>query len=201
MDNREKMLSGLPYDASKDGLYEDRLQCKKIIYRFNNTPPENYEESLELLRSLLGSAGERMYIEPPFRCDYGWNTYIGDNFYSNYNLIILDVGMVRIGSNVLIGPNVLISTAGHPVHHELRNTGLEYGQPITIGDNVWIGGNVTILPGVTIGEDCVIGAGSVVTRDIPPHSIAVGSPCKVLRPITDGDKKYYFKNREYHEGL
>ena len=133
----------------------------------------------------------------PFRCDYGWNIEIGENFFANYNLTILDVGKVTIGNNVMMGPNVSIYAAGHPIHPETRNTGYEHGLPITIGDNVWIGGNVVILPGVTIGNNVVIGAGSVVSKDIPDDVIAVGSPCKVAREITEEDKKYYYGKTEF----
>lgn len=122
---------------------------------------------------------------------------MGDNFYANFNTVILDVGKVKIGNNVLLAPNVSIYTAGHPIHPDSRNSGYEYGIAVTIGDNVWIGGNSVINPGVTIGNNCVIGSGSVVVNDIPENSIAVGNPAKVIRQITEEDKKYYFKNREF----
>ena len=136
-------------------------------------------------------------MEAPFLCDYGSNIEVGDNFFANYNLIVLDVGKVTIGNNVMIAPNVSIYTAGHPIHPDSRNSGYEYGIDISIGDNVWIGGNVCILPGVHIGNNVVIGAGSVVTKDIPDDSIAAGNPCRLVRTITDADRKYYFKNRQF----
>ena len=147
----------------------------------------------EIIKKLFGKTDGLFWIEPPFRCDYGYNIFIGENFYANYNCTILDCAKVTIGSNVMLAPNVSLFTAGHPVHWELRNTGLEFALPITIGDNVWIGGGTIINPGIIVGDNVVIGAGSIVTKDIAPNSIAAGNPCKVLREITDEDKEYYFK--------
>lgn len=138
-----------------------------------------------------------MHIETPFRCDYGSNITVGNNFYANFNCTILDVGKVVIGENVMFAPNVSLYTAGHPVHPDSRNSGYEYGIAITIGNNVWIGGNVIVNPGVTIGNNVVIGAGSVVTKDIPDNVIAVGSPCRIVREITEEDRKFYYKDREF----
>ncbi|WP_409440492.1 sugar O-acetyltransferase [Pseudomonas sp.] len=140
------------------------------------------------MKTLLGKTGEHVLIEALFHCDYGYNIELGENFYSNVNLVILDCAKVSIGRNVFIAPNVGLYTAGHPLDAERRNQGLEYAHPITIGDNVWIGGGVTVLPGVTIGEGAVIGAGSVVTKDIPAHVVAVGNPCRVLRTIDNADR-------------
>lgn len=134
---------------------------------------------------------------PPFHCDYGKNIEVGENFFANYNCIILDVAKVTIGKNVMFAPNVSIYTAGHPIHPDSRNSGYEYGIPVTIGDNVWIGGSVVINPGVTIGNNVVIGSGSVVTKDIPDNVIAVGNPCRVIREITEEDRKYYYKDRTF----
>jgi len=139
----------------------------------------------QLIRRILGKAGGNIHIEAPFRCDYGWNIEVGNNFYANYNCIILDVGKVVIGDNVMFAPNVSILTAGHPIHPTPRNSGYEYGIPITIGDNVWIGGNVVVNPGVTIGNNTVIGSGSIVTKNIPDNVVAVGNPCQVVRQIDD----------------
>ena len=149
------------------------------------------------MRKLLGKTGKFFHIANPFHCDYGSNIEIGENFFSNYGLTILDVGKVTIGDNAQIAPNVSIYTAGHPIHPDSRNSGYEYGIPVAIGDNVWIGGNAVILPGVTIGSNSVIGAGSVVTKDIPEWVIAAGNPCRVLRKITEEDRKYYFQRREF----
>ena len=191
------MLLGLPYKAWMDGLQEERIANKKKVYEYNNLPPEKWDKQTELLKNILGKTGENVHIEAPFHCDYGYNIEVGENFFANYNLIVLDVGKVCIGDNVQIAPNVSIYTAGHPIHPDSRNSGYEYGIPVTIGDNVWIGGNSCIMPGVTIGNNVVIGGGSVVTKDIPDNMIAVGNPCKVIREITEADRDYYFKDRKF----
>ena len=197
MNQKERMLAGLPYKAWLDGLAEERLENKKRVFRFNNMEPERFEEKIALIKEIFGKTGENIFVEAPFHCDYGYNIEVGENFFANYNLTILDVGRVKIGANAQIAPNVSIYTAGHPVHPESRNTGYEYGIPITIGDNVWIGGSVTILPGVTIGSNVVIGAGSVVTKDLPDNVIAAGNPCRVLRTITEEDRDFYYRDRKF----
>lgn len=195
MNQKERMLAELPYLAFKDGLNEERMECKRKIYELNNIHPDHYDRIPGMLKNLFGKTGDSVFLEPPFHCDYGSNIEVGDNFFANYNCTILDVAKVKIGKNVLIAPNVSIYTAGHPLHPETRNSGYEYGISITIGDNVWIGGSVVILPGVTIGDNAVIGAGSVVTSDIPDWAAAAGNPCRVIRKITEEDRKYYFKKR------
>lgn len=197
MTNSERMRSGLPYKADDPELSAQRKRAKQLIYKYNNTPPERFDELPALAAELLGKSGKNLHLKPPFYCDYGVNIEIGDNFFSNFNLTILDVGRVKIGSNVLFGPNVSLYTAGHPVHPLSRASGYEYGIDIAIGDNVWLGGSVTVLPGVTIGNGAVIGAGSVVTHDIPDNVIACGNPCRVIREIAEDDRKYYFKDREF----
>lgn len=197
MNQKERMLANLPYKAWLDGLIEEREENAKRIYEYNNLPPERWNERSALLKKILGKTGESINIQPPFRCDYGYNIEVGENFFANYNLIVLDVGKVRIGNNVQIAPNVAIYTAGHPIHPDSRNSGYEYGIDIEIGDNVWIGGNTCIMPGVKIGNNVVIGGGSVVTKDIPDNMIAVGNPCKVIREITENDRDYYYRDRKF----
>ena len=197
MNHKERMLAGLPYRAWLDGLDQERLENKKKIYAYNNLRPEDHEGRDALIKAIFGKTGQKIFVEAPFRCDYGYNIEVGENFYANYNLVILDVGKVKIGDNAQIAPNVAIYTAGHPIHPDSRNSGYEYGIPITIGDNVWIGGNTCILPGVTIGSNVVIGAGSVVTKDLPDNVIAAGNPCRVIREITEADRDYYYKDRKF----
>lgn len=189
------MLAGEPYLANDEVLTRERLAAKEMLFQLHALRPSQLSEREALLKRLLGRTHGDFYIEPPFCCDYGYNIEIGANFYANYNLVILDCAKVKIGSNVFIAPNVGIYTAGHPVYAQTRNTGLEFALPIEIGDNVWIGGNVVINPGVSIGNNTVIGSGSVVTRDVPPNVIAVGNPCRVLRPVTEQDKDYFYKTR------
>lgn len=197
MNQKERMLAGLPYKAWMDGLSEERVNNKLKIYKYNSLRPDETEKMETLLKEILGKTGKNVFIETPFHCDYGKNIEVGENFFANYNLTILDVGKVMIGSNAQIAPNVSIYTAGHPIHPQSRNSGYEYGIGVTIGDNVWLGGNVVINPGVHIGNNAVIGSGSVVTKDIPDNVVAVGNPCKVIKRITDEDRKYYFKDKEF----
>lgn len=197
MNQKDRMLAGLPYKAWLDGLTEERTAARLLVHQLNSLSPDAHEERDGLIRKLLGKTGELVHIETPFRCDYGSNITVGNNFYANFNCTILDVGKVVIGENVMCAPNVSLYTAGHPVHPDSRNSGYEYGIAITIGNNVWIGGNVIVNPGVTIGNNVVIGAGSVVTKDIPDNVIAVGNPCRIIREITEEDRKYYYKDREF----
>ena len=191
MTEKEKMLAGLPYKGFDPELLSERQRAKELIFEFNALRPTNIEERNVLLKSLLGKTGENFFFEPPFRCDYGYNIEIGENFYTNYNLIVLDCAKVSIGNDVLIGPNVGIFTAGHPLHPEIRKQEWEHAYPIRIGNSVWIGGHVVINPGVKIGDNSVVGSGSVVTKDIPPNVFAAGNPCKVIREITEDDRKSY----------
>ncbi len=177
----QKMLRGEVYEALHPEFLRRLENTRDLLWEYNSLRPSEEKRREEIIRNLLGSCGEKFHINQPFRCDYGCNVYIGENFFANFNLTILDEGEVRIGDNVFIGPNVSMYTACHPLNPEERNTGVEWAEPITIGDNVWIGGSVTILPGVTIGNNAVIGAGSVVSKDIPAGSLAVGNPCRVIR--------------------
>lgn len=181
---KAKMLQGLLYDANYDeSLKDERIKCKVLCQKYNNFQYDAFDEKKLVMKEILGKTKENFLIEPQFYCDYGYNIEIGENFYSNHNLVILDPAKVVFGDNVFIGPNCGFYTASHPLKAEERNKGLETALPITVGNNVWFGGNVTVLPGVTIGDNCVIGAGSVVVKDIPANSLAVGNPCKVIRGI------------------
>ncbi len=185
MTEREKMLAGELYRDSKDGeLFQERLRIKELIYEINALRPEEDEKKDALFRKLLGKTGENFYIETPFRCEYGHHIEIGEGFFANFNCIMLDCAKITIGRDVLIGPNVSLLTAGHPVDPEIRRSGLEFAKPIVIGDNVWLGGGCIVTPGVTIGSNSVIGAGSVVTKDIPEGVVAVGVPCRVIGPVS-----------------
>jgi len=194
MTEKEKMLAGMLYTVN-DELRRELLNAKRITRRYNATTEEEADVRRRLLGELFAKVGENIYIEPPFRCDYGGNITIGENFYANYDCIILDVGRVTIGRDVKFGPRVCVYTAGHPIDAAMRRALLEYGKPITIGDDVWVGGNTVINPGVTIGSNVVIGSGSVVTKDIPDNVVAVGNPCKILRPITEEDGKCWERDK------
>lgn len=197
MTEREKMQQGLLYDANYDKeLIADRNQCKDLCFFYNGLKPSLVLEQERIIRQLLGKTGKQFCITAPFWCDYGYNIEIGENFYTNHNCIILDGAKVIFGNNVFIAPNCVFSTAGHPLDTEQRNQGLEYAYPITVGDNVWFGAGVIVLPGVTIGSNTVIGAGSIVNRNIPDGVVAVGNPCRVLRKITEEDKKKYWRNEK-----
>ena len=183
MTEKEKAAKGLLYDANNDPeLQREMLETHCRVADFNNLPLSAVEERDKLLRFII-NAGRNCTVISPFFCDYGYNITVGDNFFANVNLVVLDGAKVTIGNNVFIAPNVGIYTAGHPLDVKRRNAGLEYAYPVTIGDNVWIGGNVVILPGVSIGDNAVIAAGSVVTGDIPAGALAMGTPCKVKRII------------------
>lgn len=188
---KEKMLAGEAYKGFDPQLLKERQWAKDKIYDLNNLRPSQIEERNAILKELLGKTGKNFFFEPPFRCDYGTNIEIGENFYTNYNLIVLDCAKVSIGDDVLIGPNVGIFTAGHPLHPDIRKQEWEHAYPINIGNGVWIGGHVVINPGVNIGDHAVIGSGAVVTKDIPANVFAAGNPCKVIREITEADRQSY----------
>lgn len=187
---KEKMLAGKIYDANYDQeLIDARADAKELCYDFNHARPSEEAKRQGIIRQLLGKTGNQFEITGPFYCDYGFNIEIGENFYANHNLVILDGAKVTFGDNVFVAPDCGFYTAGHPLDADRRNKGLEYAKPITVGNNVWFGGGVKVMPGVTIGDGAVIGGGSVVTKDIPANMIAVGNPCKPIREITEADAR------------
>lgn len=183
MTEKEKMLKGELYYSSDESLVQERALCKQYIFEYNNIHPLDKEKRQEILYKILGKIGDNVYIKSPFYCDYGKNIEIGNDFYANINCTILDCANVIIGNNVFFGPNVSLFTAGHPIDFKVRNTGLEFAKPITIGNNVWIGGNTVVNPGITIGNNVVIGAGSIITKNIPDNTMAFGNPCKIHKKI------------------
>jgi len=196
MTERERMVSGGLYKADDGELVALRQRARRLTRQFNATTEEELDKRQELLRELFGAFGGNSFMEPSFRCDYGVNIFIGEHFYANFDCVILDVAPVHIGDNVFFAPRVNLYTAGHPIDAGVRNEEMEFGKPITIGDDVWVGGGVIVNPGVTIGSDVVIGSGSVVTKDIPSHVIAAGNPCRVIRAITDEDKVRWTRERD-----
>lgn len=197
MTNRERRDAQMAY-ISDESVMEEQKVCRRKLQVLNFMDRSDFDGITKVVKDLLGKS-EGAFINPPFYCDYGTHIEVGKNFFANYNCMILDVAKVRIGDNCQMAPNVAIYTAGHPIHPVSRNSMYEYGKEVTIGDNVWIGGNTVICPGVHIGDNVVIGAGSVVTKDIPEWSVAVGNPCKVIRRITDEDKRKLFGNEEIDE--
>lgn len=188
MTEREKKQLGKPYLPEEETLVAERMHAKDVCFTYNQTLPSDMEKRRAIMNGLLGKTSGSFCIESPFHCDYGYNIEIGANFFSNYNLVILDCGKVTFGDNVFIGPHCGFHTAVHPIDAGERNSGWEWDEPITVGNNVWFGAGVQVMPGVTIGSNVVIGGGSIVTRNIPDNCVAVGNPCRVLRPITDADK-------------
>lgn len=180
---REKMLAGELYSPLDEELTRMHLKARKLVYDFNFSQPTDVSRRIEIIEHLFSNIGANFTVKPPFYCDYGCHIFAGDNLYINYNCTILDCNTVHFGNNVLIAPKVQIYTAYHPTDPELRLTGKELATPIVIGDNVWLGGGVIVCPGVTIGNNASIGAGSVVTKDIPNNVVAVGNPCKIIKRL------------------
>ena len=184
MTEKEKRDNQELYDGNyNEEMLKEREKAKDLCFEYNLIKPSNRKEREQLIKKIFAKTGENILVESSFQCDYGYNIFVGENFYMNHNGVILDAAKVEFGDNVFIAPNCGFYTAGHPIDIEQRNKGLEYAKPIKVGDNVWIGGNVVVLPGVTIGNNCVIGAGSIVVKNIPDNSIAVGNPCKVIKQI------------------
>lgn len=185
MNNKQKMLNGDVYNAYAEDLILLRNKARHLTKEYNNSDPEETEKRINILKKLFGKIGDNFEIEPPFHCDYGTHMEIGENFYANFNFLVLDDGLVKIGDDVLIAPDVKILTATHLISPKLRPKNADYTKSVTIGNNVWIGAGSIINPGVTIGDNSVIGSGSVVTKDIPANVVAVGNPCRILKPIVE----------------
>ncbi len=180
---KEKMLAGELYDPLDQELSDDRLKTRLLIKELNDSREDEVEERTRILKELIPDAGAGLWLQPPFYCDYGSNMKLGEKVFFNFNCVVLDVAPVTIGSRTLFAPNVQVYTATHPIDHKERAAGLEFAKPIVIGEDVWVGGSAVICPGVTIGDRSIIGAGSVVTKDIPADVIAAGNPCKVIRSL------------------
>lgn len=197
MTQKEKMLSGDIYYPNDESIMEEQTACLELQYEYNLTRPSEGEKRTALLKEMFAEIGEGCYIEPPLHANWGGrHCHFGKNVYANFNLTVVDDTDVYVGDYTMFGPNVVIATAGHPILPELREKQYQFNIPVHIGRNCWIGAGALIMPGVTIGDNTVIGAGSVVTKDIPANVIAVGNPCKVLREIGEHDKEYYFKDRK-----
>ena len=185
MTEKEKMLAGLLYDPCINLLAKERLYAQDICFQLNQLSPLAENQRQRLFEKLLGKTGQQFTIMPGFQCDYGYNIEIGENFFANFNCIMLDAAKISFGDNVLVAPNCGFYTSGHPIDSQTRNSGLEFAKPITVGNNVWIGGNVIVLPNVTIGDNSVIAAGSIVDRDIPSNVVAMGNPCRVHKTLKE----------------
>ena len=197
MTNSERRDAQIAYIADEND-FEEMMECRKILQKLNFMDRTDFAGIKTVVKELFGKS-EDAFVNPPFYCDYGSHIEVGKNFFANYNCTLLDVAKIKIGNNCQMAPNVAIYTAGHPVHPVSRNSAYEYGKEVTIGDNVWLGGNTVVCPGVHIGSNVVIGAGSVVTKDIPDWCIAAGNPCKVIRKITDEDKRKLFRDEKIDE--
>ena len=197
MKNVDRRDQQLPYISDAE-VMEQQMNARRLTQKLNTIDRSDFDGIAAIVKELFGKS-EGAFVNPPFYCDYGSHIEVGKNFFANYNCMMLDVAKIKIGDNCQMAPNVAIYTAGHPVHPAARNSAYEYGIEVTIGDNVWIGGNTVIVPGVHIGSNVVIGAGSVVTKDIPDWTIAAGNPCRVIRKITEEDKQYYFKDRNFDD--
>lgn len=197
MDIREKMHSGDLYLSMDNDIFSEQLTYLEKLYDFNATRPLEQEKRTEMLKNMFAEIGEDCYIEPPLHANWaGKNVHFGKGVYANLNLTLVDDTHIYVGDHTMLGPNVVLATAGHPILPELRPDAYQFNLPIHIGKNCWLGAGVIVLPGITIGDNSVIGAGSIVTKDIPANVVAVGNPCKVLREINDHDKEFYYKDRK-----
>ena len=194
---KERMHTGEIYNPGDDEIMARQVKCLDRLYDFNMTRPTEQEKRQALMKEMFAELGKGVYIEPPFHANWGGaHCHFGDYVYANFNVTCVDDTHIYVGENTMLGPNVVLATAGHPILPELREKGYQYNMPIHIGKNCWLGAGVIVLPGVTIGDHSVIGADSIVTRDIPANVVAVGNPCRVLRPIGEKDREYYFQDRK-----
>lgn len=194
---QERMHSGAIYDPNDADILQVQMDCLELLYEYNQTRPHEQQRRQELLRQMFAEIGDNCYIEPPFHANWGGHhVHFGKNVYANFNLTLVDDTHIFVGDYTMFGPNVTVATAGHPVLPQLRQRGLQYNMPIHIGKNCWIGAGAVLLPGVTIGDHVVIGAGSVVTKDLPDNVVAVGNPCRILRQVNEHDRQFYFKDRQ-----
>lgn len=199
---KEKMHSGKLYLPSDEEIVKEQTMCLEKLYDYNATRPLEQEKRSSLLKEMFAEIGEGCYIEPPLHSNFGGrHVHFGKNVYANFNLTLVDDTHIYVGDHTMIGPNVTIASAGHPILPELREKGYQFNMPVHIGKNCWIGAGVIIVPGINIGDNTVIGAGSIVTKDIPANSVAVGNPCRVIREINDRDREYYFKDRKISENI
>lgn len=197
MENKDRMFTGDLYLPNDAAITEEQTACLELLYTFNQTHPSEQEKRNQLLKQMFAEIGENCYIEPPFHANFGGkHVHFGKNVYANFNLTMVDDGHIYVGDYTMFAPGVIVATAGHPILPELRETVYQYNMPVHIGKNCWIGAGAIILPGVTIGDQVVVGAGSVVTKDLPSNVVAVGNPCRVIREINEHDRVYYFKNRK-----
>ena len=197
MENKDRMFTGDLYLPNDAAITEEQNACLELLYTFNQTRPSEQEKRNQLLKQMFAEIGENCYIEPPFHANFGGkHVHFGKNIYANFNLTMVDVGHIYVGDYTMFAPSVIVATAGHPILPELRETVYQYNMPVHIGKNCWIGAGAIILPGVTIGDQVVVGAGSVVTKDLPSNVVAVGNPCQVVREVSEHDRIYYFKNRK-----
>lgn len=197
MENKDRMFTGDLYLPNDAAITEEQNACLELLYTFNQTRPSEQEKRNQLLKQMFAEIGKNCYIEPPFHANFGGkHVHFGKNIYANFNLTMVDDGHIYVGDYTMFAPGVIVATAGHPILPELRETVYQYNMPVHIGKNCWIGAGAIILPGVTIGDQVVVGAGSVVTKDLPSNVVAVGNPCRVIREINEHDRVYYFKNRK-----
>ena len=193
---RDKLHSGEIYFPSDDSIMAEQLQCLDRLFAFNQMPPSRVDARFAMLKEMFAEVGEGCYIESPLHANWGGkHVHFGKFVYANFGLTMVDDTHIYVGDNTMFGPHVTLATAGHPITPELRRAGLQYNMPVRIGNNCWLGAGVVVLPGVTIGDNTVVGAGSVVTKDLPANVVAVGNPCRVLRPIGEHDREFYFKDR------